>query len=157
MKQEVSTTRTVTRKNQFIRLETKETESIPKQHCCSEMRTSKKCKDNLTFPSLRKHHRSKAMDPRNTGCPLSHWSWASCPQRHDPIFHSACACEFRTISFLIHVQELTNVLARIFSHSWPRFWNSHYTILFPCSLHTMSSYIDMKMIRPGNCSSSHCI
>ena len=29
--------------------------------------------------------------------------------------------------------------------------------LFPYSLHTMSSYIDLKMIRPMNCSGSHCI
>ena len=43
-----------------------------------------------------------------------HWSWASCPQRHDPIFHSACTSEFRTISSLIQAQEMTNVRARIF-------------------------------------------
>ena len=58
-----------------------------------------------------------------------HWSWSSCPQRHDPIHRPAAT----VLEFAIH--------------------NS----LFPFSHQTISLYIDMKMIRPINCSGSHCI
>ena len=71
-------------------------------------------------------------------------------------FHSVCTCELRTISSLIQAQETTR--ARIFLHKLLRFWNSPYTILrFAFSPNTMSLYVDMKMIRPGNGSGSHCI
>ena len=51
---------------------------------------------------------------------------------------------------------MTNDRGRIFSHNLTQFGNSQYTFLcFLLSLQTMSLYIDMKMIRPGNCSGSH--
>ena len=66
-----------------------------------------KWKDNFPFPSHYKHRIHGIRDVH------FHWSWSPCPQRRDPFLHSACTCGFRTISFLIHVQEMTNVRARI--------------------------------------------
>ena len=83
------------------------------------------------FPLLFKFLRSKALDPRNTGC----------PPRHDPVLHSVCSLELRAISFLIKVQKNNNVLAKII-----------FNILLRSQ--TMSLYIDMKMFRFWICSSS---
>ena len=65
-----------------------------------------KWKDNFPFPLL-----FKVLVPKHCIHGMRdvhfHWSWSLCPQRRDPILHSACTCEFRTISFLIQAQEMT--------------------------------------------------
>ena len=86
----------------------------------------------------------------------AHIGFTAVKKRLNPIFHSACTCEFRTTSFLFQAQETTNVRARIFSHILLKFWEFAIHISsFPFSLHKMSLYIDMKMILPWNCSGSH--
>ena len=95
------------------------------------------------------HQSSKALDPRNTGCPLSLKSSKHVFSDITPL-SIRIARLFRTTSFLIQAQEMTNDRARIFLHVLPKAWNSQHIIL--CSM-----YIDMKMIRRGKCTGSHCI
>ena len=67
-------------------------------------------------------------------------------------------CVFRTTSFLTQTQETTNVRARIFfAYSATISEFAIHISSCPHSSHTMSLYIDMKIILPVNCSGSHCI
>ena len=111
----------------------------------------------LLFLCFFKSPRSFALDPRNTGVSVFHWSW-SYTQRRDPILRSVCTCEFRTTSFPIQAQKKTsNVRARIFLHTLQLFWNSLNTSLrFLLSPYNVVVHY-MKMILPVNCSGSHCI
>ena len=63
-----------------------------------------------------------------------HWSWKSCPQRRDPIFHSTSTSGFRIICFLIQAKEMTNVRARIESSCifcyTERIRNTHFVVSF---------------------------
>ena len=86
----------------------------------------------------------------------SQQSWASWLQQFCSIHHLACWHEFRTT--FSHNQSPRND-----QHSCGNFLAYAATFMefakqfswFPCVLHTMSLYIDMKMILPMNCSGSH--
>ena len=101
--------------------------------------SSQKCIDNFPLSLLRKAPRSKALDPRNTGCPLSLKliTMSSATRSHSPfgqVDQSPCA---NLLAYSATVWEFA-----IHNYSFP---------FFP---HTMSLYINMKKIRLGKCSIS---
>ena len=113
--------------------------------------------DNFPFPLLRRAPHSKALVPRNAGCPLSLKLiiMASATRSHSPFglyvwvpYHffsdpgsrnDQCPC------------------ANLLACSATVFWIRNTQFFLSPFLHTMSLYIDMKMIRPGNRSGSHSI
>ena len=124
---------------------------------CAVSESPQLCIDNFPPPLLFKVPRITALDPRNTGCPLSL-----------KFIVMSSATRFRCPSCL-----KVCVPNHFSSHPGPRndqcpFGNHHahsrtdaevstHSDSFFSSLHTMSLYIDMKMIRSVNCSGTQFI
>ena len=112
----------------------------------------------LSFSLLRNSPRLGALVARNIGWQLSEWY----TEHH-------YFCSFLPFSVPLIIISFVRFLIRSRSWEWPMsgqefasivrswYWIRYNTLsVFPCSLHTMSLYIDMKMVLPLNCSSSHC-
>ena len=116
-------------------------------------------KRHFPLPLLFKSPLSKALDPRKHG--MSTFTEVDHHDLSDFVLFSVrfvCMSLFHTTSFPIRAQETTSDLARnllAFSATLGEF--AKYDSLFPFSFHTMSLYIDMKMIRPWFCSFSDSI
>ena len=127
------------------------TEMIVRRTTSAVSSSQQKCIDNFPFPLALKISSFQGTGSAKHGMSAFHENLSSWSQRQCPILRSVCSYVFL---LLIQAQETTNVRANLLAYSVTMLELAIHNSSFPYSLHIMSLYIDMKMIRPWNCSGS---
>ena len=116
-----------------------------------------KCIDNCPTPLLFKAPRSRALVPRNTGCPLSLKLNNMCSATSSHFPFGLYVCDPYHLFSDPSPRRDQCPCANHFAHPATVLEFATHHSLFPFLLYKMFLYIDMKILLPVNCSSSHCV